>query len=275
MKLFSLILLFGAFTGYAFAQTPATPQAGEKSPNVHHTGDVWLSHAGMADSIFNYNVAQATFAPGARLDWHVHPGGQQLYITDGVGYYQERNKSLQVVRKGALIKCEPGVEHWHGATPDSTFTYLAMTAPQPTKWLEKVKDEDYFSIYKATANNTVEQEIIDLSKQKWQWMADKDVAHLTRLFHDKSVYVHMGGSWGKTQEVNVIQSGGIHYKKADIHEVSVSVIGNTAILLNKITLTAVVGGNEVVNPFIVTEVYVKENNRWQMGSLSFTKQVSP
>ena len=120
-----------------------------------------------------------------------------------------------------------------------------------------------------------EQEIITLSKQKWQWMADKNVDKLEPLFDDKSVFVHMGGSWGKTQEINVIKSGGIHYKKADILEVSVNIIGNTAILLNKITLLAVVGGNEVTNPFIVTEVYVKENTTWKLGSLSFTKLLGP
>jgi hypothetical protein len=85
----------------------------------------------------------------------------------------------------------------------------------------------------------------------------------------------MGGSWGKAQEINVIKSGGIHYKKADVHEVSVSMIGNTAILLNRITLLAVVGGNEVTNPFIVTEVYVKVNDNWKLGSLSFTKLMTP
>jgi len=85
------------------------------------------------------------------------------------------------------------------------------------------------------------------------------------------MFVHMGGSWGKDQEVNVIRSGEIHYKKADIHEVSVKIIDNTAILLNRITLLAVVGGNEVTNPFMVTEVYVKQNGKWMLGSLSFTK----
>ncbi|WP_264564345.1 nuclear transport factor 2 family protein [Flavobacterium sp. N3904] len=120
-----------------------------------------------------------------------------------------------------------------------------------------------------------EQEVIQLSKDKWQWMADKNVDKLTPLFDDKSVFVHMGGSWGKTQEINVIKSGGIHYKKADIHEVSVNIIGNTAILLNRITLLAVVGGNEVTNPFIVTEVYIKEKNKWILGSLSFTKVLTP
>jgi hypothetical protein len=120
-----------------------------------------------------------------------------------------------------------------------------------------------------------EQEIIQLSKDKWQWMADKNVDKLTPLFDDKSVFVHMGGSWGKTQEINVIKSGGIHYKKADILEVSVNIIGNTAILLNRITLLAVVGGNEVTNPFIVTEVYIKQKGKWTLGSLSFTKILTP
>jgi hypothetical protein len=95
------------------------------------------------------------------------------------------------------------------------------------------------------------------------------------LFNEKSVFVHMGGSWGKTQEINVIKSGGIHYKKADVHEVSVNIIGNTAILLNRITLLAVVGGNEVTNPFIVTEVYIKQKGKWTLGSLSFTKILTP
>ena len=130
---------------------------------------------------------------------------------------------------------------------------------------------------KSFAQNTTaaEQEVIQLSKQKWEWMADKNVDKLSPLFDDKSVFVHMGGSWGKTQEINVIKSGGIHYKKADIHEVSVNIIGNTAILLNRITLLAVVGGNEVTNPFMVTEVYIKNKDGWKLGSLSFTKLMVP
>ena len=106
-------------------------------------------------------------------------------------------------------------------------------------------------------------------------MADKNVDKLKDLFDDKSVFVHVGGSWGKERELEVIGSGGIHYKKADVHEVSVQIIGNTAILLNRITLLAVVGGNEVTNPFIATEFYVKENGKWKMGSLSFTRTMTP
>lgn len=116
-----------------------------------------------------------------------------------------------------------------------------------------------------------EQQLLDLSKQKWIWMADKNADTLANLFHEKSVFVHMGGSWGKQRELNVIKSGGIWYKKADIHSASVQIMGNTAVLLNKITLLAVVGGNEVTNPFIVTEVYVNENGNWKLASLSFTK----
>ena len=124
-------------------------------------------------------------------------------------------------------------------------------------------------------NSSTEQEVIKLSKEKWQWMADKNVDKLKDLFDEKSVFVHMGGSWGKERELEVIGSGGIHYKKADIHETSVNIIGNTAILLNRITLLAVVGGNEVTNPFMVTEVYVKENAGWKLGSLSFTRLLTP
>jgi hypothetical protein len=124
-------------------------------------------------------------------------------------------------------------------------------------------------------NSTAEQEIINLSKEKWQWMADKNVDSLANLFHEKAVFVHMGGAWGKEPELNVIKSGGIWYKKADIYEVSVNIIGTTAILLNRITLLAVVGGNEVTNPFEVTEVYVKEDCSWKLGSLSFTRLLTP
>ncbi len=102
-------------------------------------------------------------------------------------------------------------------------------------------------------------------------MSDKNADKLANLFHEKAVFVHMGGSWGKERELKVIQSGGIWYKKADIHEVSVNIIDDTAILLNRITLLAEVGGNEVTNPFEVTEVYIKQDDSWKLGSLSFTR----
>ncbi|MBT8238661.1 MAG: nuclear transport factor 2 family protein [Maribacter sp.] len=118
----------------------------------------------------------------------------------------------------------------------------------------------------------IKQEIKELSEQKWQWMADKNADSLAVLFHDKAKFVHMGGTWGKDREVDIIRSGRIHYKKADIHEVMVEMLNEgTVILWNRITLLAVVGSNEVTNPFMVTEVYVKENNDWKLADLTFSK----
>ena len=124
-------------------------------------------------------------------------------------------------------------------------------------------------------NVNLEQEVINLSKEKWLWMSERKVDILDALFHEKAVFVHMGGVWGKEQEIEIIKGGGIHYKQADIHEVSVNIIGATAILLNRITLLAVVGGNEVTNPFMVTEVYVQQENSWKLASLSFTRLLTP
>ena len=133
-----------------------------------------------------------------------------------------------------------------------------------------------FCVQWSFAQNTdIEQEIIQLSKEKWQWMADKNADTLKYLFHEKAMFVHMGGAWGTEQELNIIKGGGIWYKKADIHEVSVNIIDNTAILLNRITLLAEVGGNEVTNPFEVNEVYIKQGDSWKLGSLSFTRLMTP
>jgi Domain of unknown function (DUF4440) len=120
-----------------------------------------------------------------------------------------------------------------------------------------------------------QQQITQLSKSKWQWMADKNVDSLNLLFDEKSMFVHMGGSWGKEQELKVIKEGTIWYKKAEVYSVIINIIGNTAILLNDIDLVAVVGGKEVVNPFMVTEVYVKERGKWKMGSLTFSRLLRP
>lgn len=123
----------------------------------------------------------------------------------------------------------------------------------------------------APRDTNAERAILDLSKTKWRWMAERKVDSLAALFDDQAMFVHMGGSWGKDQEIDVIKSGRIQYKHAEIFEASVRFIGSTAILLNRIRLDAVVGGNEVTNPFMVTEVYVQQNGTWKLGSLSFTR----
>ena len=120
-----------------------------------------------------------------------------------------------------------------------------------------------------------EQEVLNLSKEKWRWMSERKVDSLNALFHEKAVFVHMGATMSKDQELNVIRSGEIQYKDVDVQEASVRFIGTTAILLNKIRLVAVVGGNEVTNPFVVTEVYVQQSDTWTLASLSFTRLLTP
>lgn len=119
---------------------------------------------------------------------------------------------------------------------------------------------------------TTEEEITALSKTKWQWMADKDVDNLANLFHDKSKFVHMSGSWKKARELEIIESGSIWYKNADVHDVAVEVFADdTAILWNRITLIAHVRGNDVSNEFTVTEFYKKEGDDWKLLDLTFSK----
>ena len=120
-------------------------------------------------------------------------------------------------------------------------------------------------------NANTEQQLLELSRQKWQWMSDRDLDALATLFHEKAVFVHMGATMFRDEELEVIRSGAIHYKDIDIQEASVRFIDSTAILLNRIQLVAVVGGNEVTNPFVVTEVYVRQGDVWTLASLSFTR----
>lgn len=113
-------------------------------------------------------------------------------------------------------------------------------------------------------------EIKALSLAKWQWMADKDIAKLTPLFHPQAKFVHMSGTWNTPRELEIIQSGSIWYKKADIKDTAIELVGNTAIVWNRITLHAVVGGNEVSTEFTVTEVYQREQDSWKMLALTFS-----
>jgi hypothetical protein len=123
----------------------------------------------------------------------------------------------------------------------------------------------------SSAQANLEREVLTISREKWRLMSERKVDSLAALFHEESIFVHMGGSMSKTQELDVIRSGSIQYKSAEIQEASVRFVGSTAIVLNRIRLVAVVGGNEVTNPFVVTEVYVRMDGRWTLGSMSFTR----
>lgn len=115
-----------------------------------------------------------------------------------------------------------------------------------------------------------EQELVNLSKDKWQWMADKNVDKLAPLFHDESKFVHMSGTWKKDEELEIIKTGSIWYKNANVKDVAVELIDDTAILWSRITLTANVRGNDVVTEFTVTEVFKKQKKAWKLLALTFS-----
>lgn len=118
--------------------------------------------------------------------------------------------------------------------------------------------------------STAEQEVIQLSRDKWQWMADKAVGSLGPLFHDRSKFVHMSGTWKKDEELDIIKTGRIWYKQTDVHDVAAEVFQNTAIVWSRITLSAIVRGTEVKTEFTVTEVYQRQGSDWKLLALTFS-----
>ena len=147
--LFVLFLFSVGLSTKVAAQKSSIFPKGEIGKNTeNYTGTIWLNELNQPDSNFTFSLAQAVYAKGSKLNWHIHPGGQYLLITDGTGYYQERGSTRKIVRKGDIIKCAPDVEHWHGAAPNSSFTYVAVTPTTKgrTIWLKKVTDEEYRNI---------------------------------------------------------------------------------------------------------------------------------
>ena len=125
-------------------------QKGDKASADYFTGTTWVKTL-VDDPVFNSLISNVTFEPGARNNWHKHPGGQILLVTQGTGYYQERGNPIRLIHKGDVIKILPDVEHWHGASHDSEFTHIAISTKTPkgvVEWLQKVTDEEYNSFNK-------------------------------------------------------------------------------------------------------------------------------
>jgi quercetin dioxygenase-like cupin family protein/alkylhydroperoxidase/carboxymuconolactone decarboxylase family protein YurZ len=121
---------------------------GNKVTNNNFTGTVWL-YMLTADTTFNTTIGNVTFEPGARTNWHYHPGGQILIITNGTGYYQEKGKPIQLLNKGDVVKCLPNVEHWHGASPNCVLNHIAIstnTQKGNVVWKQPVTNEEYYNI---------------------------------------------------------------------------------------------------------------------------------
>jgi quercetin dioxygenase-like cupin family protein len=118
---------------------------GEKVTNNNFTGNVWLQMLGQDEQTLNTGVGNVTFEPGARTKWHLHPGGQIILVTDGIGYYQEKGQPKKILHKGDVIKCPANVEHWHGASENSYFVQIAVTDNKKGSvvWLQPVTEEEY------------------------------------------------------------------------------------------------------------------------------------
>ncbi|HTJ51712.1 MAG TPA: cupin domain-containing protein [Cyclobacteriaceae bacterium] len=124
-------------------------EKGEKASADYFTGTAWIKLLLPNDQTLNTQIGNVVFEPCARNNWHTHPGGQILIVTDGVGYYQEKGKSIQVIRKGDVITIAPNIEHWHGASPASEMTHIAVntnTQNGIVVWLQQVTDEEYNSL---------------------------------------------------------------------------------------------------------------------------------
>lgn len=147
---FSILLTIGCkeqgSTKEPFKETNTIFSKGELGPEQNFTGKAWNLGLVANDTTYNTLVGNVYFEPGARSNWHSHPAGQILIITDGIGYHQIKGHPRQIIKKGDVIKCPPNVEHWHGASAETSLQQLYIV-PNAEKgivqWLHPVSDEQY------------------------------------------------------------------------------------------------------------------------------------
>ncbi|UZN50296.1 cupin domain-containing protein [Cupriavidus cauae] len=121
-------------------------QASAAGPAEYFTGRARIDPLWPAGDDIHASGAMVTFEPGARSAWHTHPAGQRLVVVSGVGLTQEWGKPVQGIRPGDVVWCPPGVKHWHGASPTTAMTHLAVSGTRDGKnveWMEKVSDAQY------------------------------------------------------------------------------------------------------------------------------------
>ncbi|WFS61918.1 cupin domain-containing protein [Pseudodesulfovibrio thermohalotolerans] len=151
MKKVIVILAVLAFASVAFAEQgqEVYRKGTQKSfvgPAEYFTGDVTVDMLFPANDTAHYSGAYVTFQPGARTNWHWHPAGQHMIVTDGVALTGTRDGKVIEFTEGESVWCPVGVDHWHGATPDGAMTHLVISGSKDGKavvWKEKVTDEQY------------------------------------------------------------------------------------------------------------------------------------
>ena len=121
-------------------------QPSRKGPADYFTGAVRIDPLFTAPEPARVSGGHVTFEPGARSAWHTHPLGQTLIVTSGLGWVQREGGPIEEVRAGDVVWFPPGLKHWHGATPTTAMTHIAIQESLDGKnvdWLEKVSDEQY------------------------------------------------------------------------------------------------------------------------------------
>lgn len=117
-----------------------------KGPEEYFTGSVRIDPLFQAGDPTRVAGNHVTFEPGARTAWHTHPLGQTLIVTSGLGWVQREGGPIEEIRPGDVVSFEPGEKHWHGASPATAMTHIAIQESldgKPVDWLEKVSDEQY------------------------------------------------------------------------------------------------------------------------------------
>lgn len=150
-SLLFLIIVFSACTNERKAedligQSDPIFQKGEILNSNNFTGKVWLNMMGARDSTLHARFGHVTFEAKARTNWHSHPGGQVLFITEGQGYYQAKGQPAILLQKGDHVEIPPNILHWHGAGPDTEFAHIAIslnTDEGGAVWSGPVTDMEY------------------------------------------------------------------------------------------------------------------------------------
>lgn len=159
-KLILILALSLLAASLAYADSAKAPEQGQDAQTVYRaeaqksfkgpaqwfTGEVRVDMLFPSNETAHYSGAYVTFQPGARTAWHLHPAGQHMIVTSGVALTGTRDGKIIAFKQGETVWCPPGIDHWHGATPDSPMTHLVITGVldgQSVIWKEKVTDEQY------------------------------------------------------------------------------------------------------------------------------------
>lgn len=155
IKYFTAIVLLVLFNQLTAAQQKiksnhmtSFTEKGIAAPASYFTGTVWVNMNVKPDEGYNINMGTVTFEPNARTNWHTHSSGQILFVIEGIGYYQEKGKSIQLIQKGDVVEIPKNVKHWHGASHNSSMRHIALVPEfdkDKTEWLESVIDVEYDS----------------------------------------------------------------------------------------------------------------------------------